>query len=113
MKIDRSTVDTQNTSATNSGESLWKTIACNQTLAIMLTHQLCPRGDGREKEVAIDLEDTAVVLAPLVPWSIAGAVPLATVGAPTNSLFFACFLYLLPMWRLVLEFGKKHRTNKM
>ena len=57
-------------------------IACNQTLSIMLTHQLCKEGNPDNKRFAIDLENTAVVLAPLVPWSIAGAVPLAAVGAP-------------------------------
>ena len=72
-------------------------IACNQTLTILLTHQLC---DGLEEpsDTAITLENTAVVLAPLVPWSIAGAVPLSAVGAPTSSLFFSFLLYLLPLW---------------
>ena len=41
-----------------------------------------------------------VVVAPLVPWSIAGGVPLASIAAPTASIFFACYLYLLPLWRL-------------
>lgn len=53
-------------------------IACNQTLSIMLTHQLCKEGNPDNKRFAIDLENTAVVLAPLVPWSIAGAVPLGS-----------------------------------
>lgn len=68
-------------------------ISCNQTLSIMLTDQL-----GRELEpdagrMALDLENSAVVVAPLIPWSIAGAVPLSTVGAPMTSLFAAFFLY--------------------
>ena len=42
-------------------------IACNQTLSIMLTHQLCKEGNPDNKRFAIDLENTAVVLAPLVP----------------------------------------------
>ena len=71
-------------------------ISCNQTLSIMLTDQL-----GRELEpdagrMALDLENSAVVVAPLIPWSIAGAVPLSTVGAPMTSLFAAFFLYLVP-----------------
>ena len=28
------------------------------------------------------LEDGTIVIAPLIPWSIAGAVPLASMGAP-------------------------------
>lgn len=76
-------------------------IACNQTLAIMLTHQLCKDLEPDRKKFAIYLENTAVVVAPLIPWSIAGAVPLDSVGAPTASMLAACFLYLLPLWRLL------------
>ena len=72
-------------------------VACNQTLSIMLTNQLCDHLESDEHRKAINLEDTAVVVAPLIPWSIAGAVPLASVGAPTSSLTLAVFLYLLPI----------------
>lgn len=87
-------------------------IACNQTLAIMLTNQLCKQEQSDHEEFAIVLEDTAVVIAPLIPWSIAGAVPLASVGAPAQSICFACFLYLLPMWRLALEIGQKLKNKR-
>lgn len=43
-------------------------------------------------------------------WSIAGAVPLATVGAPTSSILVAVFLYLLPLTRLIVPMqGVVHR----
>lgn len=73
-------------------------ISCNQTLAIMLTDQLCKDSLPDDSERALALEDSAVVISPLVPWSIAGAVPLAAIGAPTGSLLFACYLYLVPLW---------------
>jgi NhaC family Na+:H+ antiporter len=87
-------------------------VSCNQTLAVTLTHQLCADQMGTKEEAALTLEDTAVVIAPLVPWSIAGAVPLQTIGAPGTSLVAACFLYLLPLWRLALEWrrGRKRTT---
>lgn len=75
-------------------------IACNQTLAIMLTHQLCGELEPDAQRFALDLEDSVVVLAPLVPWSLAGAVPLASIAAPTASVLTAFFLYLLPLARL-------------
>lgn len=78
-------------------------IACNQVLAVMLTHQLCGKIVNCESRMAIYLEDTAVVVAALVPWSIASTVPLASVGAPLASIAFACFLYILPLWRLLVE----------
>lgn len=74
-------------------------IACNQTLAIMMTNQLCCKLYKDNRELAIDLEDTAVVISPLIPWCIAGAVPLAIVGAPMTSFLVAVFLYLLPLYR--------------
>ena len=76
-------------------------VACNQSLTILLVHQLCRELRDDPSDTAIDLEDTAVVVAPLVPWSIAGAVPLSAVGAPGISVLLACYLYLLPIWRLV------------
>lgn len=78
-------------------------IACNQTLTIILTHQLCAQTQKDNAQCAIDLENSAVVLAPLVPWSIAGATPLASVGAPTASLLMTCYLYLLPLWTLLRQ----------
>ena len=50
------------------------------------------------KERAVGLENSAVVIAPLIPWSIAGAVPLASVGAPLSSIALAFYLYLIPIW---------------
>ncbi|PJM78820.1 Na+/H+ antiporter NhaC family protein [Bifidobacterium scaligerum] len=114
-------------------------LACNQTLAIMLTHQLCAslyrrdaaHDDGKRRNagtvdddrnsavstgdegastdddgrarLALAIEDSAVVIAPLVPWAIASAVPLATINAPTSSLFAAVFLFFVPLSRIAGE----------
>ena len=82
-------------------------IACNQTLGIMLTHQLCGKVEPDNQKLAIDLEDSVVVIAPLIPWSIAAATPLSSIGAPTSSIPFAFFLYLLPLTQLVFHLIKK------
>ena len=86
-------------------------IACNQTLTIMLKNQLCHQAEEDEKRFAIDLEDTAVLVSPLIPWSIAGAVPLAAISAPTASLFYAFFLYFVPLWRVAVETIRKYRRR--
>ena len=85
-------------------------IACNQTLTILLTEQLCRDEYAENDALALDLEDSAVVTAPLIPWSIAGAVPLASVGAPSAAVLAAFYLLLLPLWRLVR--GARIRKNK-
>ena len=93
---------------TSAGMSM---LACNQTLAIMLTNRLCSACVPDDKQRALYLENSVVVLAPLVPWSVAGAVPLATVGAGAASLPFAFYLYLLPLCRLAAELAGRNRTK--
>jgi len=87
-------------------------VSCNQTLAIMLTHQLCMDAEPDPETMAIDLENTTVVIAPLIPWSIAGAVPLSTVGAPTASIFTACYLYLLPLWNYAMAIVRSRKNSR-
>lgn len=89
-------------------------ISCNQALAIMLTHQLCMDAEPDPEKMASDLENTAVVVAPLIPWSIAGAVPLASVGAPTACILTACYLYFLPIWNYAVTLFRcaKQRRSK-
>ena len=86
-------------------------IACNQTLAIMLTHQVCDDLIEDKNVFASYLEDTAVVIAPLMPWSIAVSVPLTSIGAPAAALLAAFFLYLIPLWNLFLEIRKSKRLS--
>lgn len=78
-------------------------ISCNQTLAIILSDSLCSKLEKDNKQFAIDLENSVVVIAPLIPWSIAGAVPLTSAGAPAMSLLTAFFLYLLPLYYLIVR----------
>lgn len=85
--------------------------SCNQTLASMLTCELCKGEYEKPEELALDLEDSVIVLAALIPWSIAGSVPLAAIGASAVSLFFAFYLYLLPLYRCIQEWAKKHRKR--
>lgn len=72
-------------------------IACNQTLAIMLTHQLCKEVEPRAETFAINIENSAVVISPLIPWSIASAIILMPIAAPQSSIFAAWYLYLIPL----------------
>ena len=87
-------------------------ISCNQTLAIILTHQLCDGNEKNPDKAAIDLENSAVVISPLIPWSIAGAVPLTSAGAPTPALLAACYLYILPVYTLIVSLIKRRKDLK-
>ena len=50
-------------------------IACNQTLSIMLTHQLCGGLEKSREKLAIYLENSAVVVAPSSPGPLPGCPP--------------------------------------
>ncbi len=75
---------------------------CNQTLGIMLTDQLCKHIERNGEKLAIYLENSAVVVAPLVPWSIAATVSLTAAGAPKASMVAAFFLLLVPVYSLII-----------
>ena len=84
-------------------------IACNQTLAILLTHQLCSDIYEDNKKFAITMEDTVVIVAPLIPWSIASGAPLTSIGAPSLSIMYAFYLMILPLWCMLISFRKKQK----
>lgn len=76
--------------------------ACNQTLGIILTYQLCKDMVYDRRKMALYLENTAVIVAPLVPWSVACAAPMAAISAVNvgGCILFAFYIYLLPAWNL-------------
>ena len=87
-------------------------IACNQSLGIILTYELCEELEDKQN-MAIILENTIVLLAGLIPWNIAMAVPLKTVDIGLMSGLFAFYLYFLPLWNLFLGIIKeKKKINR-
>ncbi|MGD9939350.1 MAG: Na+/H+ antiporter NhaC family protein [Clostridia bacterium] len=89
-------------------------IGCSQTLAIFLQAPLLekvhPAGQNEQKALAI--ANTSIVLAALVPWNIAMAVPLAILGASYKSGLFAFYLYALPLVVLVVEGLRRKRPSQ-
>ena len=86
-------------------------ISCNQTLATMLTDQLTSGIEKDPEKRALFLEDTVIVVSPLIPWSIAASVPLAAVEAPVVSILAAVYLYALPLAGLVRY--RRRREEKL
>lgn len=86
-------------------------IACNQTLSIMITRQLCADVEPNGEKMAVALENTAVVLAPLIPWSVASSVATASANVPPSAALAACFLYLLPIWNYLMAIMKKEKKQ--
>jgi len=90
---------------------------CSQTLAVMLTYQLVRNmyaSAGIDKyRLAVDLEDTVIVLSALVPWNIAGAVPAAALGADGTYAIYAYYLYLLPLIGLAVNSLRLHKQHNI
>lgn len=78
-------------------------IACDQILLVMLADQLCDRTEHDGRALALDLENSAILLPALTPWSTSCAGILGFVGAPVASVLFACFAYLVPVWTLAIS----------
>jgi NhaC family Na+:H+ antiporter len=78
---------------------------CTQTIAILLTEQLMrPKYAASETgnaALALDLENTVVVISALIPWNIAGLVPATLLQTDYGFIPFACYLYLLPIAHLI------------
>lgn len=78
---------------------------CTQTIAILLTQQLTEPHYARvnlsSEQAALDLENTAVVLSPLVPWNIAGLVPATLLMTDAGFVPYAVYLYLIPLFSLI------------
>ena len=76
-------------------------VLCNQTIVVMMEHQLIGAvyaKDGAEhEELAMDIANSGVTIAGLIPWCIACAVPLSMLGVGAEALPYACLLYLIPL----------------
>ncbi|MEL6161671.1 MAG: Na+/H+ antiporter NhaC family protein [Cyanobacteria bacterium J06627_32] len=82
---------------------------CTQTIGILLTSQIMqshylslatkaadtPPGN---EQLALALEDTAVVIAPLIPWNIAGLIPATVLSVGPGFIPYAAYLFLLPLF---------------
>ena len=76
-------------------------VLCNQTIVVIMLQQLLgkvyERRGATNEEFAMDIANTGVTLAGLVPWCIACAVPLSMLGVGVEALPYAALLYTIPV----------------
>lgn len=74
---------------------------CNQTIGIIMQNQLSDGlyGDSEEEctRKMLDIENSMVVVAGLVPWCIASSVPLAMLGVDARAILVGFYLWLIPL----------------
>lgn len=89
---------------------------CNQAVGIVMGAQLM-EGEYRRRgldsmELAVNLGNSVLNLAGLVPWAISASVPLTTLGVGASALPLAVYLYLVPLcWWACLVWKEKKRKK--
>ena len=82
-------------------------IFCNQTIATLICADLLKKpyleGGGTKEEMAIDMENTVILIACLVPWCIGCSVPLSFFGVGPECLPYAIYMYAVPLLYFVLK----------
>lgn len=82
-------------------------IFCNQTVGSIMVSQLSDGlyGDDEAEKTRkmLDIENTVIVIAGIVPWCIACSVPLAMIGGGKSAIAFAFYLWLIPLYNLILQ----------
>ena len=77
---------------------------CNQSVMVIMDEQLLSdtyrKHDAAPIELAMDIANSGVTIAGLVPWSIALTIPLTMLDAQLSAVPFAALLYLIPLWYL-------------
>lgn len=76
-------------------------IFCNQTIASMMCNDILKKPyeeDGASKEeLAMDMENSVILLAGVVPWAIACSVPLSFMQVGFAAVPLSLFLFLVPL----------------
>ncbi|MBK5253182.1 MAG: Na+/H+ antiporter NhaC family protein [Peptostreptococcaceae bacterium] len=76
-------------------------VFCNQTIASIMCCDLMKNvyddNDGSKEELALDIENSAILIASIVPWSIACIVPLSFLGVGFEAIPYSIYLYVVPI----------------
>ena len=78
-------------------------------LDAVLTDALCGSLPLSAEQRALSLTIFCLLVPALLPWSVTSGVPLLLISGTGRSLFFACFLYLMPCWELFQELRRSCR----
>ena len=72
-------------------------VLCNQAVTSMMGAQLLESAYDDREELAMDIENSGILIAGLIPWSIACSIPLAMLGAGNGAILYAFLLWLIPI----------------
>lgn len=76
-------------------------IFCNQTIASLMCVDLLKKSyenaGALKQELAIDVENSVIVISGAIPWAIACSVPLSFFGVGYGAIAYAVYLYAVPV----------------
>ncbi len=70
---------------------------CNQVVATMMSQQLLENRYENKSELAQDIANSALLIAGIIPWSIACSTPLEMMGGSAGAIGYAFLLWLIPL----------------
>ena len=82
-------------------------VFCNQTISTLMCASLLERpyleDGGTKEELALDMENSVILIACFIPWTLGWAVPTSFFGADISSMPYACYMYLVPLCWLMTK----------
>jgi NhaC family Na+:H+ antiporter len=93
-------------------------VFCNQTISTLMCANLLQKpyenGGGSKEELALDMENSVILIACYIPWSIGWSVPASFLGVGAEAMPYACYMYLMPLtWMMTKKYLiKKINTPK-
>lgn len=79
---------------------------CSQALSVILTHMLNNKAYENKKSgksyMAVDLENSAIVVSAIIPWNIALLLPMVNLNADNSCIPYLFYLYLVPLTNLAI-----------
>ncbi|NMM62732.1 Na+/H+ antiporter NhaC family protein [Clostridium sp. P21] len=95
---------------------LTSAFGCSQAIAVILTHMLNKKAYEKNEmdndTLAVDLENTAIIISALIPWNIALLLPIVNLGADASCIPYLFYLYILPIFNLIFfKFKSKQKHS--
>lgn len=86
-------------------------VFCNQTIATLMCADLMKKpyisGGGSKTELAIDMENSVILIACIIPWTIGCTIPLSFMDVGIGAMPYAFYMYAVPLYYWI---RKRHFT---
>jgi len=89
-------------------------VFCNQTISTLMCASLMEKpyldGEGTREELALDIENSVILIACFIPWSLGWSVPTSFFGVGAEAMPYACYMYMVPLcWLLTKKYFVKNK----